>query len=187
MGRPKALLADPDDVPFVVGIARTLLAAGVEDVVVVAGEQQEAIRSALRADMRTLEVRVVRNPDPARGQLSSLHVGMDEVVDGGTHGLMVTLVDIPLVRVATVAAVKAAWVERRAAITRPAMGGRHGHPVIFDARLFDALRAAPLDAGAKHVVRAHAAEIEDVPVDDPGCLIDIDTPEDYRNLKSRVS
>jgi molybdenum cofactor cytidylyltransferase len=65
---------------------------------------------------------------------------------------------------------------------RPAIGDRHGHPVVFDRRVFDELRRAPLEAGAKAVVRAHAAEVLDVPVTDEGCLVDIDTPHDYEAL-----
>ena len=34
------------------------------------------------------------------------------------------------------------------------------------------------------VVRAREAQILNVPVTDPGCLRDIDTPEDYRSLNS---
>jgi len=62
---------------------------------------------------------------------------------------------------------------------RPARLGRHGHPVLFDARVLPELRAADLAAGARVVVRAHAAEACDVEVDDPGAFEDIDTPEDY--------
>jgi CTP:molybdopterin cytidylyltransferase MocA len=39
-----------------------------------------------------------------------------------------------------------------------------------------------MNAGAKSVVRAHARDVLDVPVDDEGCLVDVDTPEDYRAL-----
>jgi CTP:molybdopterin cytidylyltransferase MocA len=184
MGRPKALLPDAGGLPFVVRIARTLLEAGIPDVVVVTGALENEMRAALDEHGALPGVRLVRNPDPARGQLSSLHVGMVEAIRPGTEGLMVTLVDIPAVSVATVVQVKDAWLARRAAITRPSIGARHGHPVIFDARLFDALRAAPFDAGAKHVVRAYAALIENVPVDDPGCLLDIDTPDDYARISS---
>jgi molybdenum cofactor cytidylyltransferase len=65
---------------------------------------------------------------------------------------------------------------------RPAIGDRHGHPVIFDSRVFSELRQAPLDVGAKAVVRAHATEIVNVPVTDAGCLVDVDTPGDYEAL-----
>ena len=126
---------------------------------------------------------VVRNPDPSRGQLSSLWVGMDAVVNADTEGILMTLVDVPMVAASTVTRVVTAWQRTRAPIVRPAIGDRHGHPVIFDRAVLDALRGAPLDAGAKSVVRAHERDILNVPVDDEGCLVDVDTPEEYGRLR----
>jgi CTP:molybdopterin cytidylyltransferase MocA len=126
---------------------------------------------------------VVRNPDPSRGQLSSLWVGMDAVIGADTPALVMTLVDVPLVAPATIRHVVEVWHRTRAPIVRPAIGERHGHPVIFDRAVFDELRAAPLEAGAKVVVRARASQIVDVPVDDEGSLTDVDTPEDYAALQ----
>jgi len=62
------------------------------------------------------------------------------------------------------------------------MGHLHGHPVLYDRSLFAVLRSASLEQGAKSVVRAHESEILNVPVTDPGCLRDVDTPEDYEDL-----
>jgi molybdenum cofactor cytidylyltransferase len=92
---------------------------------------------------------------------------------------MVAPVDQPLVSAATVRLVLEAWRRTRAPIVRPAREGRHGHPVLFDRALFDALRRADPSAGARGVVRAHADRAVDVPVDDDGAFADIDTPEDY--------
>jgi molybdenum cofactor cytidylyltransferase len=87
-----------------------------------------------------------------------------------------------------VRAVIAAWQQSRAPIVRPAIGERHGHPVLFDRAVVDELRRAPLDVGAKAVVRAHAHEIVNVEVSDEGCVVDIDTPLDYeRYLKRYLS
>jgi CTP:molybdopterin cytidylyltransferase MocA len=54
--------------------------------------------------------------------------------------------------------------------------------VVFDRAVFDELRRTPLDEGARAVVRAHYAAAVDVPVDDRGCLVDVDTPEEYRAM-----
>ena len=97
-----------------------------------------------------------------------------------------TLVDVPLTAAATVAAVIAAWRESRAPIVRPAIGERHGHPVLFDRTLFDELRHAPASAGAKAVVRAHEHQIVNVQVKDEGCVVDIDTPLDYERYLKRT-
>jgi len=181
MGSPKAVLATPDGRPFVTAIVYALSRADVDRIVVVSGRDHDLIVEALDRDA-SMRSRVVRNPDPSRGQLSSLWVGMDAAIADDTQGLLVTLVDVPLVSSETIRRVVDVWRQTRAAIVRPAIGGRHGHPVIFDRALFDELRGAPLDRGAKTVVRAHAAEIIEVPVEDEGAMIDIDTPQEYAAL-----
>ena len=181
MGSPKALLKSPDGRPFVTRIVDTLREAGIAELVVVTGRDHDDLVNVLRAGARVPPL-IARNPDPARGQLSSLWVGMDAVVRADTQGILVTLVDVPMVAVSTVTRVVTAWHRARAPIVRPAIGDRHGHPVIFDRAVLDMLRAAPIDRGAKTVVRAHEHDLLNVPVDDEGCLVDIDTREDYKKL-----
>ena len=182
MGRPKALLPDPDGRPFVARLLRTFAAAGVTDVVVVTGSLHTAIAAAVAADQPPVTPTLVNNPQPSLGQVSSLWVGLGAVAKPGIDGALVTLVDIPMVRSSTVQRVIDAWTESRAPIVRPAVGGRHGHPVLFDRSLFDALRHAPLTEGARAVVHANADRIVNVDVDDHGCLLDVDTPSDYEAL-----
>ncbi len=182
MGRPKALLPDPDGQPFVVRLASTFAAAGVPRIIVVGGSQTTAIAQALAAAALRIEPIVVTNPRPGLGQVSSLWVGLEEAERAGADGVLVTLVDIPMVRVDTVERVIDAWRKRRVLIVRPAFGGRHGHPVLFDRAIFAELRGAPLDEGARAVVHAHAQDITNVDVDDEGCVTDVDTPGDYDKL-----
>jgi molybdenum cofactor cytidylyltransferase len=190
MGRPKALLPDPDGRPFVARLVRTFGAAGVRDVIVVTGSLHSAIAEALAADRPPLAPVLVNNPQPARGQISSLWMGLDAAEtlasptphSGGgrdVEGVLMTLVDIPLVRASTIQNVIDAWAGSRAPIVRPAIGDRHGHPVLFDRSVFDALRHAPITEGAKAVVHANADRILNVQVEDEGCLLDVDTPADY--------
>ena len=179
MGAPKALLTDPDGRFFVLRIVSAMHDAGIGDIVVVTGKHHDEIAEAIGA---TAGVRVARNPDPSRGQLSSLHRGMDEVVEPHTAAIVVTLVDVPMARSSTIAAVVDGWIETDAPIVRPRMGERRGHPVLFDRRVFQELRQAPLADGARAVLRAHRAEIVEVEVDDPGCIVDVDTPAEYDAL-----
>jgi molybdenum cofactor cytidylyltransferase len=186
MGSPKALLADADGRTFVARIVRTFAAAGITDIVIVTGRQHDAIEAAVIADAPPVTPRLVRNPDPSRGQLSSLWVGL-EVLDDNTAALLMTLVDVPMLRPSTITAVVEAWRETHAPIVRPAMGDRHGHPVLFDRATFDELRRAPLSQGAKAVVHEHADQMVNVTVDDPGCLIDIDTPREYEQIIKKIT
>ena len=179
MGRPKAVLPDGDGEALVARVVRTLGEAGLARVLVVAApDTRDAIETALREHRDPPAVTVLVNPEPDRGQLSSLLTGL--AAAGDADALLVTLVDVPFVSAATVAAVIEAWKRTRAPIVRPASSTRHGHPVIFDRSLFEALRTAPLEAGAKHVVRAHEAGIVNVPVTDEGAFLDLDTPDDYQ-------
>ena len=183
MGSPKAALLAPDGATFVGRLITTLREAGVDDLVIVTGRHHDAVVESIARDHRSTTARIARNPDPSRGQLSSLLTGMEIVVTPQTDAMLMTLVDVPLVRVSTVTSVIDEWRRTRAPIVRPAIGDRHGHPVIFDRVLFDELRRAPLDAGAKSVVRAHEHEIVNVPVDDEGCVRDVDTPSDYEEMR----
>ena len=196
MGRPKALLPAGGET-FVGRIARTLRAGGAGPLVVVApgAELAARIRAALAGHAGLAPPpRVVVNPDPDRGQLSSLVVGLDALelpdADGrAVDAVLVTLVDVPLATPATVRALLERYRRTRAPLVRPARrdGPGHGHPVLFGRALFGELRRADPAAGAKPVVRAHEAEAEDVVVDDPGAFTDIDTPDDYRRAFGELS
>jgi molybdenum cofactor cytidylyltransferase len=185
MGSPKALLRTPDGYLFVARIVVSFVAAGVTNVTVVTGADHDSIVRAIASDPPQPLPTYVRNADPSRGQLSSLWAGMDAAVGADTEVLLVTLVDVPMVETRTIARLLDVWNQTRAPIVRPVIGDRHGHPVLFARSLFGELRTAPLDEGAKAVMRRHADRIVNVPVDDEGCLVDVDTPADLDALRRR--
>lgn len=192
MGQAKAALPLGSTGETVVArVVRTLLTAGLPSVTVVAGAHIDAVRAAMPA----FEPRagVVEHLGWAQGQLSSLLAGLAAVDDPQLEAILVTLVDVPLVRPESVAALVAAWRESRAPIVRPvdpstsrgAGAARHGHPVVFDRAVFEDLRRAAPAIGAKAVFAAHAAGRLDVPIRDAGAYIDIDTPDEYRTVLER--
>jgi molybdenum cofactor cytidylyltransferase len=180
MGRSKALLPLGGADTFLTRIVSSFRAAGVEEVVVVLGHDAEAIASALAE--RRVAARIVVNADYERGQFSSLLAGLRAVDRPGVGGILLTLVDVPLVSPETIRAVAARHRVTAAPIVRPVSGSRHGHPVLIDRRLFDALRQADPTHGAKPVIRAHASAAGDVEVNDEGAFLDVDTPEEYAAL-----
>jgi molybdenum cofactor cytidylyltransferase len=182
MGRPKAGLAVPGTPDtFLSRILRRLMDAGLPDIVVVTGAAADAVAHA--AGRLRPPVRFAHNPDWAEGQLTSLLTGLHDRGGDVVEAALVTLVDVPLVSDATIRRLLAEWRSTRAPIVRPARGNVHGHPVIFDRALFDELRASDPQVGAKPVVRAHADAIVNVPIEDVGAFIDIDTPAEYRSLR----
>lgn len=182
MGFPKALLTAPDGRPFVGRIAAVLTAAGVSTVTVVTGADHTRIVDTAASTFSDVQPVWAQNPDPSRGQLSSLWTGMETSIGPDTEAMLITLVDVPMIDVETVTRIIECWRRTGAPIVRPAIGDRHGHPVLFDRALFSALRAAPLDAGVKSVVRAYADRIVNVTTSNEGCLSDIDTRAEYERL-----
>lgn len=180
MGRDKSRLPIPGDGWFLSRLARTFLSAGCPEVLAVVGPLGDEVHSA--AARERLPIRFVVNPDPSRGQLSSLQEALSVLAGRAPLGLLVAPVDQPLIAADTVRRVIEEWSRSAAPIVRPSWRGRHGHPVLFDARVLDELRVADVSAGARVVVHAHAGEARDVEVDDPGAFEDIDTPEDYRRV-----
>ena len=184
MGRPKALLpAGRAGETFVGRIVRTLRAGGVDDVVVVAGGVAEEIARVLAQE--SPPPRMVINPDPGRGQFSSLQAGLRAVDRPGVSGMLVTLVDVPFVGAGTVERLLAVHRDTGAPIVRPERRGRHGHPVIFDRSLFGEIHAAPAASSAKAIIAAHRRESVSVPVTEDGPFRDIDTPAEYARAFDR--
>ena len=186
MGRPKATLPLDGGDTFLTRIVRTFADAGVEDVVVVVGHDADAIVASY-AKIKNVAgpARCVDNPDYEQGQLSSLLAGLRVVDRPGVVAILMTLVDVPLVSTATVRAVIERYRNTRAPIVRPIHADRHGHPVLIDRSLFDALRHAEPSTGAKPIIRANVSAAGDVQVDDPGAFADADTPEDYEDMRQR--
>ena len=180
MGEAKAALPIAAGETFLTRIVRTFLEAGVDDVVIVVGHDADrVVRSFAQSG---LAARFVVNREYDRGQLSSLVAGLGVVDRPGVVAALVTLVDVPLVTAATVRAVVERYRETRARIVRPTSGARHGHPLLVDRSLFDELRAAAGDAGAKPIVRAHATPQGDIEIADEGAFLDIDTRDAYEKL-----
>jgi molybdenum cofactor cytidylyltransferase len=176
MGRPKPLLRIGDRT-FIRAILETLRDAGIADAVVVVRDGDAAVIAEVA---HSGFGRTVTNHRASEGQLTSLIAGLDAIDGPAVDAALVTLVDVPWITASTVRVLLARAAVSAAPVLRAVHQGRHGHPVIFKRRLFDALRRADPSAGAKAVLRANT--IEDVEVPDPGVAEDIDTPEDYARL-----
>jgi molybdenum cofactor cytidylyltransferase len=178
MGRPKALLPLTEADTFISRIVRTFLEAGVEDVVVVIGHEADAVAASVLAS--GVAARFVVNDAYTTGQFSSVLRGLNAIDRPGVAGMLLTLVDVPLISATTIRAVVERYRTTHAPIVRPVRGSEHGHPVLIDRSLFPLLRTADPSTGAKPIVRGHVSPAGEVAVDDPGAFLDIDTPEQYQ-------
>src|SRR4051812_22272172 len=180
MGRSKALLpCPPDSGTFLRRAITTLHAGGVADVVVVGRPADRDLEDEV---MRSPRAVYLANMSAALGQLSSVLVGIEYAERIVADAVMILPVDMPLVLAAMVRTLLDAFEAAPQPIARAVHRGRHGHPVIVAASLFDELRHADPTIGARAVMRGDPSRILDVDVDDPGVLRDVDTPDDYQAL-----
>jgi molybdenum cofactor cytidylyltransferase len=126
---------------------------------------------------------VVPNPYPSAGPVSSLQAGIRALPED-VSAVLFSPVDHPLFSTTTVKQLIAGFLETDAPLVVPAFDGWRGHPVLFHRDLFPELLEEDLPEGARTVVRRYLHARLQLPVNDPGILADIDTPEDYRRYFS---
>ena len=173
MGTPKALLDAGAGESFLDRLAGTFLDAGCA-VYVVLGEHAEAIE---RASRRGGAVKFVLNPDPSRGQLSSLQCGL-RAVGAGMDAIFFTPVDAPAISRETILVLEQMLAGADFAI--PIYEGKRGHPVLMRAARAAEFLALGEGASARDILHARRAATRFVEVPDAAILDDIDDAETYR-------
>ncbi len=173
MGYPKPLLKIGDDT-FIGHLAAEILEV-IPRLVIVLGAHADRVRPAIPRDGR---IAVLDNPAYARGQLSSLKVGLRFAIAEHARAVVVHLADHPKVAATTFRELVAAHDRLSRPIVIARYQGRRGHPALFDAAVFDELLDAPEDQGARVVVNADPGRVAYVDVDDAGVALDLDTPDD---------
>ncbi len=181
MRSPKALLSYQGQT-FIERICTAFLTAGVDELIVVLGAHAEELRRVLPSHPA---LRAVVNTRYFQGQLSSLMTGIG-ALSPESEAAVVNLVDHPLVTAETIKALIASFRAAPLPILIASYQGRRGHPVLFSSQVYGEILAAPLDQGAKVVVRKDPARVREIQLDDPGILADIDTPEDYARYVGRT-
>ena len=182
MGTPKALL-DYRGETFLARLIR-ITGAVCDPVIVVLGHQSAEIRAQIQ-----IPATFVINPDPERGQLSSLQTGV-AALPPDAQGFAFMPMDCPAVREDTVAVLAEAFKNRdpETLLVIPRFEkNQRGHPVFATRQIADELLALPLSAAARDVVHGHIPRTQYVDVDDPGILTDVDDPAAYRRLLETAS
>lgn len=190
MGRDKALLPWP---PVTEGVAAVntflgamidLLQSECELVLVVAGQNAENLQPVADAHNAFLAV----NPQPERGQFSSIQTGLQEVLNRGRDAAFLCPVDHPPVLPGTVQALRAAFLNSGPDVwavvpeLTPGDAPIHGHPILIGRDLMESFLRAPATATAREIEHQHQPHILYVPVIDERVAANIDTPEDYERL-----
>ena len=177
MGRSKQLLLIADK-PVIRCCIDTLLVGGIKDIIVVLGPTGREISEAI--DDYSLEI--LWNKDPQSDMAGSVREGL-KVLDRKASAVMVFPVDHPLVKVATIRAIIDSHDEHPDRIIIPVHNGRKGHPVIFPRKVIEELFSLYT---LRDIVRKDDERLQLTEVDDEGILLNMNTPEDFREIKARA-
>ena len=160
----------------------SLKVGGVPDIIVVTGFKSEALRPVLAR----CGVREVVNPHPQLGMFSSVLTGAT-AIDDDAQGVLILPGDMPLVQPSTIRALIDNFFENGADVLYPTFLGRRGHPPIISRRCLTGNLPPGLPGGLRTLLQAFEATTRELPVQDEGILIDIDTQDEYCRAVARQS
>lgn len=205
MGRFKPLL--PWETSTVIGtVVNTLSTAGADPVVCVVGYRAEELRDALQPTPAV----IVYNPKYAESEmLQSYQTGIAALLADqfeapgkvqtdpmdkrlGTRraeqlcGALLALGDQPHMPVQVVRQVIDQARRTPSRIVIPSYEMRRGHPIYLPRFLWQELLSLGTQESLRTLLRRHHEAIEYVVVDTDAILLDMDTPEQYDNLRNRI-
>ncbi len=181
MGRYKPLL-DLDGQTVLDRVVSLYRNAGVTDIRVVTGFRSESIRIAL-ADQ---PVCVIHNPDHDRGMFSSVLAGINSL-PAAVQSFFVHPVDLPLVRPYTLKILMDAFPKSSSSVLYPVFDGLRGHPPLIHGELKNAILTHDGSNGLRGLLGRFDSKALDVQVADEGILLDLDTPDDFQRLSTRLA
>jgi molybdenum cofactor cytidylyltransferase len=161
-------------------LGRTLAAALASRLRVVA-VCSEQFAPLLRGSLAARDLVVLTKAQALQGMGSSIAAGVMAASDA--VGWLIVPGDMPLLRPETLRAV--ARQLQHDPVVFAQYRGQRGHPVAFSQELYSELTALQGDQGARRLLARYAAQ--PVVVDDPGVLLDVDTPDDLARAQATDS
>ncbi|MDX1632735.1 MAG: nucleotidyltransferase family protein, partial [Thermoanaerobaculia bacterium] len=162
----------------------TLREGGVDGIVVVTRQDDAATATEARAHA----ARVVVNPDPSRGMLSSIRSGLRDLASNLSPWpvpVLVTPGDLPGIGKETVRElVRLSGAPGEMAV--PVFEGRRGHPLLVGSDFVPEVFDLDDSVGLRQLLERHPEALREIPVEDAGILGDVDTPDDYDRLREKI-
>lgn len=173
MGKPKLLLpfGEKTMIETVIG---NVIQSKAESILVVLGADREKIEEKIRS----LPVKIVFNPNFHEGMLSSAQIGFQTIPED-TQAVLVFLGDQPAVSHTIVNEVIDTYKRTKKGIVLPTYEGNRGHPVLIDMKYKGEVEKLNANVGLRGVVYSHPEDVEEVEVETPSIIRDIDDADDY--------
>jgi molybdenum cofactor cytidylyltransferase len=153
-----------------------------EQVILVLGHAHRQIVQKLGTKVRQPRFEVVVNREYKEGQSRSLQMGL-LAARNKFPSVMFILGDQPLVDTETIDLLLNNFRFSNKDICLPVYRGKRGNPVIFSRKFYHHFLSITGDIGAREIVKNHPADVLEVEVENPRCVIDIDTENDLRDLQ----
>jgi len=149
---------------------------GIEVLVCLSGRAEDDVIESMLLHKSIACLRCVRAEEGMGGTLAEAVAAVGDV-----PGILVALADMPGLLPHTVSLLLKNADENR--LVYPVYQGRRGHPVFFGRHFLPMLKTLSGDVGASRILRENANRCVPVAVEDPGVVLDIDTPEDLRRME----
>jgi molybdenum cofactor cytidylyltransferase len=182
MGQPKMLLPI-GGVPLVAHVVKALLGGGCEVAIVVAPERANPASKAVEEIAGSNGAHVLVPETPTGDMRGSFEAGLarlESIVSRPPRAVFLAPGDSPAIHPELVAALVASLDEHACGLVVPVFAGRRGHPLLMRWAEAEAVRSLPPGFGLNALGKRPGASTHELSVDDPGVLLDIDTPDDYR-------
>ncbi len=176
-GSPKAL-ASFEGVPVIRAVQERILASPVAELIIVLGADRNRIEPHLLEHRKIVRVYNYRYKF---GQTVSFQCGLRRV-SPSSLGAMILPVDVPFIRLDTLASLCRTFCRESPDILVPVFDGRRGHPPVVHRRLFPASEALKESQPLHDLVRS-GRHVVDLSVDDPGVRLTFNTPAEWRSIR----
>lgn len=157
-------------------VVDNVLNSSIDHVMVVLGASQREVQDILG----NKAVQFCYNKEHEKGMLSSVICGVRALPEDAEAAL-IFLGDQPGIPPAVTNAVIDAYSEELFGIVIPVHNYRRGHPLLVDMKYRKEIEHLDLEEGLKSLRHHFPEDVLEVEVDEPGILVDIDTPADYKN------
>lgn len=159
-----------------------MLEAGVDQITVVLGYRGSEIKEVLELDeKRCRHLKFAYNPNYETTQmLDSIKIGLDKM--GICDRFFIAPGDMPAITTKTYQTlIEVAAGKSDFKVIFPTLEGYRKHPPLISWDCRDNILQFQGN-GLRELWKEYEAEIVEIPLEDNGCTIDIDTPEDYQKL-----
>jgi molybdenum cofactor cytidylyltransferase len=183
-GTPKQLIKLKDK-SLIEWVADAALNSRLQTVVLVLGHRHQKIIKALGAKGRHPKLEIVVNHRYHEGQSTSLKIGLSRIKQDFA-AVMYLLADQPMINSDTIDYLLEELHASAKDICVPLFKGRRGNPAIFKRSVYDEIMRVEGDIGARDLINRIPERVLLAEIKDPLCFCDIDSPEDLKNLKTRI-